>query len=175
MCPGNHDAVRVADPQPAIIDELLGDITKMENVYSVGSPCYFSLHGVEVLMYHGASIHSIVPHIPRMSYDHPEKVAEEYLKRRHLHPVYGERPPITPEKKDYLVIEKVPDIMHLGDVHKNGYLNYKGVVAINSGTWQNTTPYQIRLGHHPTPCILPVVNLHNTKLTVIHFDKPTGG
>lgn len=169
--PGNHDAVRVADPQPQISDEVLGPLADMDNFHMTSSPGYVSLHGVEMLLYHGASIHSIVPHVAELGYEAPEKVVVEYLKRRHVHPVYGERPPITPEHKDYCVIDRVPDFMQVADIHKNGYVSYKGVLGVNAGCWQSVTPYQIKQGHHPTPCILPVISLMTGKLSVVHFDK----
>ncbi len=171
IIPGNHDAVRVADPQPAISKDLLPNLYNQDNFHLLGSPGYISVHGVEVLMYHGQSIHSYVPFISGFDYTKPERLGIEALKRRHLHAVYGEKPPIAPEHKDYLVIERVPDIMHFGDVHKNGYANYKGVTIINSGTWQDITPYQIKQGHHPTPGILPVVTLINRRLNIVKFRR----
>jgi DNA polymerase II small subunit/DNA polymerase delta subunit B len=50
-------------------------------------------------------------------------------------------------------------------------VNYRNIFGVNAGCWQAATPYQIKLGHHPTPCILPVVNLQTGKLSVVHFDK----
>ena len=171
IIPGNHDAVRVADPQPALPKELLPDLYNMKNVHLLGSPGYVSLHGVLVLLYHGQSIHSYVPYIHGFDYTNPERLGIEALKRRHLHVVYGEKPPIAPEREDFLVISKVPDIMHFGDVHKNGYANYKGTTIVNSGTWQDITPYQIKQGHHPTPGNLPVITLYDRKLNVLKFKK----
>jgi len=169
--PGNHDAVRVADPQPALSKEVLGSLASMPNFHCTSSPGYVSLHGFEVLLYHGASIHSIVPHSNIVNYENPESVIPEWLKRRHLHPVYGERPPIVPEKKDYMVIRRVPDLLHAADIHRNGYTTYRGVVGINSGCWQSVTAYQVRQGHHPTPCILPLVSLRTGKITIVKFSE----
>ncbi len=171
VIPGNHDAVRVADPQPAISKELIPELYSCKNFHMLGSPGYVSIHDIEVLIYHGQSIHSFVPFLSGFDYAHPERLGIEALKRRHLHPVYGEKPPIAPESRDYLVIERVPDIMHFADVHKNGYANYKGVTIVNSGTWQDITPYQIKQGHHPTPGILPVITLMNRKLNILKFKK----
>jgi DNA polymerase II small subunit len=177
ICPGNHDGVRLADPQPRLTEETLGDrMNEMHNLHSVSSPCYVELHGVRVLMYHGTSMDSMITNMSGLDYDHPERSTVEWLRRRHLHLLYGQRPPITPEKRDYMVIEKIPDIVHSGHVHRNGYDRYKGIAIVNSGTWQSTTPYQVRMGHHPTPCILPVMNLQSGNLSVMHFDREvTGG
>ncbi|MFC2175027.1 DNA-directed DNA polymerase II small subunit [archaeon] len=173
--PGNHDAVRVAEPQPALSKEVLGPLNDMSNFTCIGSPGYVSLHGFEVMLYHGASIHGIVPHTNNVNYERPETVITEWIKRRHLHPVYGEKPPIVPEKKDYMVMRKVPDLLHVGDVHRNGYTTHRGVIGINSGCWQSVTPYQVKLGHHPTPCVLPLVSLRSGKITILKFIEPKGG
>ena len=46
-----------------------------------------------------------------------------------------------------MVIDRVPDILHMGHVHKNGLDNYHGVDIVNSGTWQSTTDLQIGGAH----------------------------
>jgi len=165
MCPGNHDAVRRGDPMPALPKEFVkSDIT------SVGSPSFVNIEGLKHLVYHGTSIDSFVANIPGMSYMHPEKVMIEYLKRRHLSPIYGENP-IVPENIDYLVLEEVPDVVHCGHVHKNSYAQYRGVVLINSGTFQARTEFQVKQGHVPTPGFVPVYELKQGKLRTMDFSS----
>ena len=162
-CPGNHDAVRRGDPMPALSEDFLkADITL------VGSPSYVVVDGIKHLVYHGTSIDSFVANIPGMSYLHPEKVMIEYLKRRHLSPVYGGNP-IVPENIDYLVLEEIPDVVHCGHVHKNSYAQYRGIVLINSGTFQARTEYQVKQGHVPTPGFVPVYELKHGRLRTMDF------
>lgn len=168
IIPGNHDAVRRADPQPSLPLELVKRTEGKGNIHYLGNPSFVEAHGVKVLMYHGCSLDSIIATMPGMEYGKPEKPMTEILKRRHLSPIYGKNP-IVPEEKDYLVIREVPDIFHVGHVHKNGYLTYKGTLLINSGTWQAQTDYQAQQGHIPSPCILPVYNMKNAELTSIDF------
>ncbi|MBS3067472.1 hypothetical protein J4450_02115 [Candidatus Micrarchaeota archaeon] len=92
----------------------------------------------------------------------------EYLKRRHLSPIYGGNL-IIPEKVDYFVIEDEPDVLHCGHVHKNGYALYRGTLVINSGTFQDRTEYQIKQGHVPTPAIVPVYEAKYGRLKSIDF------
>ena len=73
ISPGNHDASRKALPQPAIPEGYLTGMQGKKNIHSVGSPCLLSLHGVEVLMYHGRSLDDIIGVVPGMDHDHPEK------------------------------------------------------------------------------------------------------
>lgn len=168
--PGNHDAVKNADPQPTLPKELVGELYDMKNMTLVNSPAMVELHGVKTLVYHGTSFDDIIASIPELSYENTEKVMLEILKRRHVHPIYGGKP-ITPERNDSLVISDVPDIFHAGHLHKNGYGEHHGVTCVNSGTWQQITPYQLRQGHKPTPCIMPAIEMKTGKLDVIHFDR----
>ncbi|OIO22005.1 hypothetical protein AUJ17_00580 [Candidatus Micrarchaeota archaeon CG1_02_47_40] len=159
VCPGNHDAVRRADPQPMIGGNLL-----KSDVRRIGSPGYVEIEGLSHLVYHGNSLDGIIASLPNMDYAHPEKPMVELLKRRHLSPPYGSNL-IVPEEKDYLIIEEEPDVVHMGHVHKNSTATYRGTLLVNSGTFQSRTDYQIRNGHVPSPGVVPV---YETKLGKIH-------
>ncbi|HDN05383.1 MAG TPA: hypothetical protein ENF90_00125 [Candidatus Bathyarchaeota archaeon] len=91
------------------------------------------------------------------------------MQSRHLAPLYGGKTPLSPENRDFLVIERVPEIFHAGHVHVLGYSNYRGVLIINSGAWQEQTEYMRRLGFVPTPGKVPVVNLQTLEVMTIPF------
>jgi DNA polymerase II small subunit len=169
ITPGNHDAPRKALPQPPIANCFLETLAESRNVHSLGDPCFLSLHGVEVLMFHGRSLDDIVSTVPDMTYSHPEKAMRLLLQCRHLAPMYGGRTPLSPENKDSLVIERVPDIFHSGHVHAVEYGNYRGVLVANSGCWQEQTDYMRRNGFMPTPGKVLVVNLQTLEVTVVPF------
>ena len=166
VLPGNHDAVQRSEPQPPFPEELL-DI-KLSNVHMVSNPSTLVLHKLNVLAYHGTSLDSIISSVPGMSYAKPEEAMLELLKRRHLSPVYGGNI-IVPTQTDNLVIDEVPDILHMGHIHKNGLLEYHGVQIVNSGTWQDRTDFQVRQGHMPTPCNLPVFEAKKYSFTTVDF------
>jgi DNA polymerase II small subunit len=170
ISPGNHDASRKALPQPAIPEDYLAGIQGKKNIHSVGSPCLLSLHGVEILMYHGRSLDDIIAVIPGMDHEHPEKAMKLLMQSRHLAPVYGGKTMLSPENRDHLVIERIPDIFHAGHIHVLGYCNYRGVLVINSGGWQEQTDYMEKLGLVPTPGKVPVVNLQTLEITVLSFN-----
>lgn len=169
IIPGNHDAVRKALPQPPIQNEFLENLQESRKILSAGNPCYLSIHGVEILMYHGRSLDDVISMVPGMSHSNPEKAMMLLLQSRHLAPVYGGKTPLSPEHKDFLVIERVPDIFHAGHIHTLGYTNYKGVIVINSGCWQEQTEYMRRLGVTPTPGIVPILNLQTFEMNFISF------
>ncbi|MEM4348172.1 MAG: DNA-directed DNA polymerase II small subunit [Candidatus Anstonellaceae archaeon] len=163
VAPGNHDAVRRAEPQPMIPYDLL-----KSEVLRTGNPAVVEIEGLRHLLYHGTSLDSVIGSLSGLSYAKPEEAMMELVKRRHLSPIYGDNL-IVPEGTDYLVIEEEPDIVHMGHVHKNGYMIYRGAMLINSGTFQDRTEFQIRLGHMPTPCIVPVLETKTGKLNHIDF------
>jgi len=165
---GNHDAVQSTEPQPRLTKELISDF-KLDNIHLVTNPSYIKIHGVNVLAYHGTSLDSVIQAIPGCSYAKPETAMVEILRRRHLSPIYGGNK-VLPTRRDYLVIDEIPDILHMGHIHKNGAINYHGTLVINSGTWQSRTTYQIKQGHIPSPAILPVYELKSMNLSHIDFN-----
>jgi DNA polymerase II small subunit len=76
---------------------------------------------------------------------------------------------LSPENRDYLAIDRTPDIFHAGHIHVLGYCNYRGVLVVNSGGWQEQTDYMQKLGIMPTPGKVPVVNLQTLETTVFSF------
>jgi DNA polymerase II small subunit len=105
-----------------------------------------------------------------MSMNHPENAMKLLLQSRHLAPVYGGKTLLSAESRDHLVIERVPDIFHAGHIHALGYTNYRGVLVVNSGCWQDQTEYMRRNGFMPTPSKVPVVNLQTLEVTIVPFN-----
>jgi DNA polymerase II small subunit len=169
IIPGNHDTPRKALPQPAISNTFLETLQESRKIYSLGNPCLISLYGVEVLLYHGRSLDDIISTVPGMKPEQPEKAMKLLLQSRHLAPVYGGKTLLSPEARDSLVIERVPDIFHAGHIHALGFTNYRGVSIVNSGGWQEQTEYMRRLGFLPTPGKVPVVNLQTMEVTIVPF------
>ncbi len=149
LAPGNHDAVRQAEPQPALPSEF-ADLFP-NNVMHVGNPCLLDVEGVKLMIYHGRSIDDMVPKLHKVDYSTPHQCMTEMLKRRHLAPIYGNRALIAPEKEDHLVIDEVPDILHCGHVHTYGSTFYKGTFLINSSCWQAQTEFQKKMNLNPIP------------------------
>ena len=159
IMPGNHDPGRRALPQPAIPKKYNSGLWERENVVMVGNPALVSLNGVKIMMFHGQSIDDIVKTTPGLSYDKPTNVMRHLLRARHLSPIYGSQTPIAPEMEDLLVIEDIPDIFHVGHVHRAELDMYKGILLVNSGSWQKQTPFQASVGMTPNPGIAIMVNL----------------
>ncbi|MDP6870366.1 MAG: DNA-directed DNA polymerase II small subunit [Candidatus Poseidoniaceae archaeon] len=166
MLPGNHDAVRPAEPQPTLEPDIQQDFNATT---FVGNPCDFSLHGVRLLSYHGKSIDDFVAGLRTVTYSDPVEAMRQMLRRRHLAPQWGGKTPLSPEPEDGLVIREVPDIFVTGHVHGHECVDFRGTTLICSSTWQDQTSYQRMLGFQPKPCMLTVVNLGTHKTTAIPF------
>ena len=158
IAPGNHDASRVAEPQPAVPEEYAKALYELDNVEFISNPGVVSLDGINVLIYHGRSFDDLVMAVKDFTYEKSDYLMEELLKKRHLAPIYGERTPLASELEDYLVIDEVPDIFHTGHIHVNSYRRFNGIHLINSGTFQTQTSFQKIHNIEPTPAEVPVIH-----------------
>lgn len=173
IAPGNHDAIRGAEPQPALPKRFTRFFP--QNCTFVENPALVSLQGVRVLMYHGRSFDDMISMIPGASYERSADVMVEMLKRRHLTPSYGGRTPIAASPLDRMVINQIPEIFHAGHVHITGIANYRGVLCINTGTWQSQTSFQKQMNITPTPAQAITVDLQTLNFEVLDFLGPVSG
>ena len=180
ICPGNHDGMRLAEPQAPLYKDFAAPIYELPNVINVGNPSYVNIHGtagnpgVDVLLYHGYSFDRLINWIEPLrlagGYDRPDKIIEFLLKRRHLAPVYGSTPAL-PMKEDALLIKDVPEIIATGHIHKAKIARYKNILTISASCWQDRTSFQEKVGHHPDPAMVPIVNLKTRKVYVTNYPK----
>ncbi len=169
ISPGNHDAVRQAEPQPRLPEKITAMFRS--DITFVGNPAMIDIGGARVLIYHGRSMDDIIANTPGFSYSDPTRPMHEMLKLRHLSPIYGGRVSIAPEKTDHFVIDLIPDILHCGHVHTVGVSHYKGVLTVNSGTWQSQTEYQKRMNLQPMPARATVVDLASMEHRIVPFNS----
>ena len=168
IAPGNHDGVRKAEPQPSL-KKKYGNYFP-ENVVFVSNPSLITIDKIPILIYHGCSIDDLVSEINNVTYKKPTSGMKEMIIKRHLCPIYGKKTIIAPEKKVYMVIEKIPQIFHCGHIHTLGIDRYKNVTLINSGTWQSQTNFQKKVNIIPEPAKVPILNLENGKICIINFN-----
>mgnify|MGYP003883315397 CR=1 FL=1 len=180
MCPGQHDAVRVAEPQPIIGKVYGGELYDIENLTLVTNPTMVKLiegdKEFKVFMYHGASIHTFINEIKELreikAHKSPAKAVKHMLKRRHVAPMHGVSPSVVyiPNvNKDPLVISEVPDVFCTGEVHRLDIESYNGILIITGSCWQAQTPFEEKVGNIPDPCKVPVLNLKTRELKVYDF------
>ncbi len=178
LCPGQHDAVRVAEPQP-IIGEYFGSCMRLvKNLYLITNPGVVEIGKdvkFKVLMYHGASMHGIINNIEDLrlgkGHDSPTDVVKYMLKKRHLAPTHSLVTYTPFDGEDALLIKEIPDIISTGDLHRPEIANYNGVLLVASSCWQSKTPFEEKVGNHPDPCKVPVLNLNTRDVKIMDFSE----
>lgn len=170
VIPGNHDAVRLAEPQPAF-GPRIAEFFETVNATLISNPGWVEIEGVTFLLYHGTSLDDLIAMIPTgdVSYESPDGAMEQLLRKRHLAPTYGSRTRTAPEVEDHLVIDAVPDVFHAGHTHTRGERTYRDIRVINSGCWQYQTPYQRKINIEPDVGIAAIVELSSLEMTVRSF------
>jgi DNA polymerase II small subunit len=169
ILPGNHDATRQAEPQPAILEEFAPSFYDDPRIHMVGNPCFTTIHEVDIISYHGRGLDDIISTIPDQSYGDVKEAMLYTLRKRHLAPIYGGRVPMSPEERDYMIIDEEPDVLHSGHAHTVGIRNYRGTTIINSGTFQKQTSFQRKNNVTPDVARVPIVDLQEQKTTLMRF------
>ena len=179
LCPGQHDGVRVAEPQPVVEEQWASDLYKIENLTLVPNPALVEIHGgFKILMYHGASMHGVINEVEHLrlnrGFDFPTRVSKELLKRRHLSPIHGSNVYIPGDKEDPLIISIVPDILATGDLHRPEVSIYNNVLLVSSSCWQSITPFEEKVGNDPDPCKVILFNLKTREVKILDFSDSPG-
>ena len=178
ISPGNHDGVRLLEPQPPLDEKYAWPLYNMRNVILTQNPAYVNIgakenfSGFDILTYHGISYYYYANNIPSLiekGLNAPDKVMAYLLKNRHLAPTYSSIQ-YFPFEKDDLLIRKIPDIIVSGHTHKCAVSSYNNTLLISTGTWEEETEYQRRKGNQPDFCKVPVFNLKTRAIKILDFD-----
>jgi DNA polymerase II small subunit len=179
ICPGNHDLVHLAEPQPVLYQQFVPGLFELPNVELVTNPALINIgktkdfEGFNVQMYHGYSFDYYVANVESIrnggGYKRADLIMKFLLKRRHMAPSFTSTPYYPGHKEDPLLIKKVPDFLITGHIHYSSVANYKGITMISGSCWQSMTSFQEKLGHEPEPGRVPVVNLKTREVKVLRF------
>ena len=181
ICPGNHDALRISEPQPQLSRDYAKPLYEMSNTLMVSNPSMVNISstrdfaGFDVMMYHGYSFDYYVAHVDSLrnsgGYDRVDLIMKFLMKRRHLAPTHTSTLYIPDTKKDPLVIEKIPDFFLSGHIHKSATANYRNTTLICGSCWQSKTIFQEKVGHNPEPSRVPIVNLKTRDVKILKFGQ----
>jgi len=181
ICPGNHDALRISEPQPILSKNYAKPLHELSNVIMVSNPSLVNIHasenfpGFDVMMYHGYSFDYFVAEVDSLrnqrGYDRADLIMKFLLRRRHLAPTHSSTLYIPDTKRDPLVIEKIPDFFLSGHIHKSVTANYRNTTLICGSCWQAKTQFQEKVGHNPEPSRVPIVNLQTRDVKILKFGQ----
>jgi len=176
---GNHDGVRIMEPQPKFDEKYAWTLYNLENVILVNNPSEVNIaakdefKGFNVLIYHGFSFHYYANNIPSLvkekAVHSPEKIISYLLKNRHLAPTHTSTL-YFPSKKDDLMIRNIPDIFVSGHTHKSGVSYYNNILIISNSTWESKTAFQEKMGNEPDFCKIPMLNLKTREVKILDFE-----
>ncbi|MCF7861946.1 DNA-directed DNA polymerase II small subunit [Candidatus Woesearchaeota archaeon] len=179
LSPGNHDAMRLAEPQPRLYKDLSEAIWKLKNVIIVSNPAIVNVlrtedfPGFDVLLYHGYSFDHYISNVDSIrnngGYDRADLIMKFLLTRRHLAPTHTSTSYIPDSSCDPLVIQSIPDFFVTGHIHKTSVSNYRNITMICGSTWQAKTDFQEKVGHHPEPARVPLVNFNTREVKILKF------
>lgn len=181
MCPGNHDAGRISEPQPPLSTTYAKAMYQLPNAVILGNPCIVNIHaseafpGFNVLLYHGYSFDDygeIVPSIKNSGKnisDRTPLIMKFLLQRRHLAPTHSSTLYIPDPEKDPLVLEHIPDFFIAGHIHKSNVSSYRGISIVSGSCFQAKTPFQEKMGHEPDPGRVPLINLQTRAVKIMRF------
>ncbi|MCX6750999.1 MAG: metallophosphoesterase, partial [Candidatus Pacearchaeota archaeon] len=179
ISPGNHDGVRLMEPQPFLDEKYSWPLYELENVIITPNPCYLNLgekinfSGFTVLTYHGFSYPYYANNIPSLiqkrAMNCPEEIMKYLLKNRHLAPTHSSTQ-YLPLEKDGLLIREIPDIFVSAHTHKCGVAYYNNILVVSISCWEEMTPYQEKFGNVPDHCKVPIFNLKTRKLKILDFE-----
>jgi len=178
ISPGNHDGVRLLEPQPFLDERYAWPLYNMENVIMTGNPAQINIgakedfSGFDISTYHGFSYPYYANNIPAFlekGLNAPEKIMEYVLKNRHFAPTYSSAQ-FVPFEEDMLVMKNVPDIFVSGHSHKCAVSSYNNVLLISVATWESKTDFQEKMGNEPDLCKVPMLNLKTRAIKILDFE-----
>lgn len=181
ICGGNHDALRICEPQPPLNPIRLKELYEQGNISFVSNPSLVNIHssenfsGFDVLIYHGYSLDYYAEGVDSIRYsglsisDRTDLVKQLLLQKRHLAPAHTSTLYIPSPLRDPLIIEKVPDIFVTAHIHKASVGSYRNITLLSCSCWQGKTLFQEKVGHEPEPNRIILLNLKTRHIKILKF------
>lgn len=179
ICPGNHDAGRIAEPQPPLYNDFAEALWQLPNAVIVSNPAMINIgstedfSGLDVLLYHGYSLIYYANNVESIRTAGGQKrvdlIMKFLLQKRHLAPTHESNMYIPDAEEDPLVIDKIPDIFVTGHIHRASASEYRNITLLNTSCWSDITEDQEKRGLEPQPGRIFVMNLQTRKVKLINF------
>ena len=180
ISPGNHDGVRLMEPQPMFDEKYAWALYQLENVIITGNPAIINIgkkdgfEGFNILTYHGFSYQYYANNVQSLmklkAMNVPDKIMHYLLKCRSLAPTHGSSQ-YFPSEEDFYFINPVPDIFVSGHTHKSEVSYYNNILTISTSCWEAMTSYQEKMGSNPDHCKVPMFNLKTRAVKILDFEE----
>lgn len=179
LCAGNHDALRLIEPQPPLYKDYAQSLYDMPNTHLVSNPSVINIgstetfRGFNVLLYHGMSFHFFSEHVDSISREggqtRADLIMQFLLQRRHLAPEHGSVTSSPRIDEDPLLIDIIPDFFVTGHIHRASLGDYRNITLLNCSCWLGMTSFQEKVGLVPEPGRAFAVNLRTRETKVMKF------
>lgn len=179
ISPGNHDTVRLAEPQPIYDKKYAEKLYGLKNILLVTNPGVVKIghssdfEGFNILLYHGFSFRYYVDNVDHLrsagGFDNAEVLLRFLLRKRHLAPSHTSTLFIVDPLKDNLIIDEIPDFFVCGHAHRFSFGQLGKTTVLSGSCWQTRTIYQDKGGHNPEPGKVPIINLKTRDVKVMKF------
>lgn len=173
MVPGNHDAMRIAEPQPQFNTDYAKSLYELENLYFVSNPAKVSIRGINILLYHGKSFDYYANNVDTLragnAYHNPRLIASFLLRKRHMAPTHTSTQYLPCEDEDPLMISQVPDVFVTAHIHRSDVSSYNNLLTISCSCFQSKTPLEEKMGHEPDPGKVPILHLKTGDIKIMDF------
>ncbi len=171
VIPGEHDATQIPNPQPAIDKKIAKTLLELPNLKSFGNPIRISIENMSILAFHGQKNEVLFEKHFHLDPINPIIGIQHLLEYRHLYPEYGSFNPIAPYKRDYLVIDEIPDVVVSGHFHQAHFNEYKGVKIITCGSFQREDHKRSKDIINTYLGVFPVLDTHTGEVEMIDLKK----
>jgi len=180
ISPGNHDGVRIMEPQPMFDEKYAWSLYQMSNVIITSNPSIINIgkkdgfDGFNILTYHGFSFQYYANNVDSLmkikAMNVPDKIMHYLLKCRSLAPTHGSSQ-YFPGQEDFYFINPVPDIFVSGHTHKSEVSYYNNILVVSVSCWESMTSYQEKMGSNPDHCKVPMFNLKTRAVKILDFEE----
>ena len=177
--PGNHDAVRIAEPQPTVSRKYASSLWNLPNITMTTNPGWVNIHsserfsGFDLLIYHGFSYFYYADKVESLrnagALTKMDLVMKYLLQKRHMAPTHTSNQYIPDPEMDFLVIDPIPDFFISGHVHKSAVSTYRSTTLICGSCWDSESAYASRFGNIVEPARVPLVNLQTREVKILKF------
>ncbi len=178
---GNHDGVRLAEPQPPLDKKAAAALYEIPNALILSNPAWVRLFktadfpGFDFLLYHGYSFIYYADNVNSLrqagGVDKAGDIMNFLIQRRHLAPAHGSTLYLPDPRRDPLLIKNVPDFFLCGHIHKSEVTTSNGTTLICGSCWESQTSFEKKLGLHPEPGRVPIINFRTRQVKVLKFIK----
>ncbi len=179
IIPGNHDGIRLAEPQPPLDREIAAPLYSLPNALILSNPSWLrllkteSFPGFDFLLYHGSSLIYYANTVNSLrlagGVERAGELMRFLLRRRHLAPTHGSTLYVPDPKEDPLFITRVPDFFLCGHLHKSEAVTYNSTTLICGSCWERQTEFEKKLGLRPEPARVPLIDFRTREIKVLNF------